>query len=199
MSLALGVALALAIAANVAVSARYRLRAREMETIPRHREPAWLRALRAAIALPPLLVLALLLLAPDAMSWARVDLPAGVRWAGVALVAALVPLNVWILRSLGANVSETVFTKQSHRLVVAGPYRLVRHPLYAAGFLMLAGIALATASWLVGALCAVAAAAIRWVVVPLEEDQLERRFGERYRDYRRRTGALAPRLRPPGA
>ena len=35
----------------------------------------------------------------------------------------------------------------------------------------------------------------RWFVIPREEANLIKVFGETYEEYRRRTGALVPRLR----
>ena len=80
------------------------------------------------------------------------------------------------------------------RLVTSGPFRLCRHPLYAAWLLgALPGLAfllrswIALGGWLLGFV--LFAAFIR-----SEERPLERRFGDAYRTYRRRTGALLPRL-----
>lgn len=99
-----------------------------------------------------------------------------------------------MVSSLGRNISETVLTKEDHELVTKGPYRWVRHPLYTAGTLLLIGAALTAANALLGALTALAAVLIRLVVVPHEEARLIETFGDAYRDYRRRTGTLLPRL-----
>ncbi len=103
-------------------------------------------------------------------------------------------LVYWVVASLGDNISETVLTKQEHELVVHGPYRWIRHPLYATGLLLLVSASLITASWFIGALTITAAAGIRWVVIPAEESALIAKFGDGYRDYMKRTGRLVPRL-----
>jgi protein-S-isoprenylcysteine O-methyltransferase Ste14 len=81
-------------------------------------------------------------------------------------------------------------------LVVTGPYRYVRNPmisgvvfiLFAESLLLLSP---AHAWWAVGFL------ATNFVLIPLmEEPQLEARFGESYREYKRHVGRLIPRLRP---
>lgn len=176
---------------NVAISARYRARARRAETIPRRAEGATLAGLRVAVALPLLLAVVTYVLAPGWLP-GSVSLPAALRRLGVALGLVAAPLNAWILATLGDNVTETVLTKRAHQLVVSGPYRWVRHPLYLAGLLMLAGIALAAANGLIAAFAAVLFVFLRWMVVPREEAELGARFGKAYDAYRSTTRALLP-------
>jgi protein-S-isoprenylcysteine O-methyltransferase Ste14 len=79
-------------------------------------------------------------------------------------------------------------------LVLAGPYLRVRNPLLAGLVLMLAGAALATASWAVGAVTvAVSAAAHAWVT-RIEEPRLRARCGAAYAEYVR----AVPRWLPGG-
>lgn len=104
------------------------------------------------------------------------------------------PSVYWVLSNLAENVSETVLTKQRHRLVTTGPYRWVRHPLYTVGIALFASIGLMAASWFILLWAAVASIAIRVVVIPREEAHLIGTFGDDYRRYRRRTGAMWPRL-----
>ena len=107
---------------------------------------------------------------------------------------ALIPLVLAAQRALGRNVSPTVITHDDHVLVTSGPYRWIRNPLYTAGAALFTGLGLVSASafLLVGAFVALALVAIR---LPSEEAELERRFGQAYRDYVRRTGRFLPRLR----
>ena len=49
-------------------------------------------------------------------------------------------------------------------------------------------------SWLVLLFALVAFVVFRFVVVPIEEGQLESKFGEAYRRYKSRTGAMLPRV-----
>jgi protein-S-isoprenylcysteine O-methyltransferase Ste14 len=50
------------------------------------------------------------------------------------------------------------------------------------------------ASWLVLLFALLAFVVFRFVVVPIEERQLELRFGDAYRQYRQVTGAMLPRV-----
>lgn len=82
------------------------------------------------------------------------------------------------------------------RLVVRGPYRFVRNPMISGVLFMLFGEALALESsahvgW------AAAFLLLNLIYIPLlEEPQLEARFGDDYRRYRRHVPRFLPRLRP---
>jgi protein-S-isoprenylcysteine O-methyltransferase Ste14 len=188
--------LAVILVVAISISGYYRKRARETGgTIARRQESGRLIALRLAFGLPLLLSLMAFLLRPGLIGWAKAPLPLWVRWGGAALGVTCIVLVVWVMRSIGANVSETVLTKEAHELVTHGPYRWVRHPLYAVGLLLLLSAALMASSWLIGALTAVAGIAIRTIVIPVEETALIEKFGDRYREYMGRTGRLIPPLR----
>lgn len=178
----------------LAVVAAYRRRALAGRRIDYSKEG---RALFLALRLGGLalgLYCLLYVVYPRILGWSFVEIHHGVRWAGAALVAALIPFAAAAQRALGRNVSPTVTTHDDHKLVTAGPYRWIRHPLYTAGATMFAGLGLLAASWFLVAGAALALLLVR-LRLPLEEAELEARFGQRYRDYARRTGRFLPRLR----
>lgn len=182
--------------AAMSTSAFHRRRARRATgTIPRSGESPLLIAGRLLVALPLFGGVATYLMNPRWMDWSSVAVPLSVRWIGVALGVLTVPAIHWVLGSLGANVSETVLTKEHHRLVTTGPYRWVRHPLYTTGIVLFLSLALIAANWFVLLWCLVAAIAIRLVVIPSEERNLVAAFGDEYRGYRRGTGVLLPGVR----
>jgi protein-S-isoprenylcysteine O-methyltransferase Ste14 len=188
--------LVLVLVLNLTISGYHRNRARSKETIPRSAESLSLRLFRVALALPALLLMLAFVIYPPWIDWSSLAIPVWSRWFGVLLGLAVAPLNVWVLRSLGKNVSETVLTKESHALVQAGPYRWVRHPLYTSGFLMFGGVSLLAANWLMAALTLCALVLFSVVVIPREEAELVAKFGDRYAAYRRQSGRLLPRLVP---
>jgi protein-S-isoprenylcysteine O-methyltransferase Ste14 len=80
--------------------------------------------------------------------------------------------------------------------VVRGPYRHVRNPMISGVLLVLLGEALVLRSRL-HLTWACTFFAINAVYIPLlEEPDLEARFGESYREYRRHVPRLVPRLTP---
>jgi protein-S-isoprenylcysteine O-methyltransferase Ste14 len=72
-------------------------------------------------------------------------------------------------------------------LVTSGPFRLTRNPLYLSLGLVLAGVAFAMNSLAVLAMLLPWAVVMRFGVIAREERYLERKFGEDYRAYCRRT------------
>ena len=180
----------------VAVSGFHRRRARARTgTIPRAREEPLLIAGRLLVSLPLFGSALVYVLNPGWMAWSSFNAPEWVRWTGVALGACVVLSVHWVLNALGSNVSETVLTKDRHELVTrAGPYRWIRHPLYTTGIALFVAVGLMAANWFVLGLASIALLAIRTVVVPREERELIARFGSGYEEYRRRTGAMAPRV-----
>jgi protein-S-isoprenylcysteine O-methyltransferase Ste14 len=141
-----------------------------------------------------LLVLAAYLIDPSSVSWLTLNLPSWLRWIGAGLGVTLVPaLLFWTFSSLGANLTDTVVTRQTHTLITHGPYRWVRHPFYGLLFLWGLSLSLLTANWLL-ALLGLAAITMLAARTQTEEAKLIERFGDEYRVYARRTGKFFPRL-----
>lgn len=179
----------------VVMSGYFRRRARaEGGAIPRTDEGRLLVVLRALVTLPLLGGILAYLVDPAWMSWAELDAPGWLRPVGAVLGIVSVLAIYWVLDSLGTNISETVLTKPDHELVRLGPYRWVRHPLYATGLCLFFGVGLMAANVALLAMVLLVALMIRYVVIPREEAALEARFGDEYRRYGERTGRLLPRL-----
>lgn len=130
---------------------------------------------------------------PEWMAWSSDSTPVWSRWAGVALLVAGAALLVWTFRSLGSNLTDTVVTRAAHTLVLHGPYRWIRHPLYSSAALVIMAVALMTANWfLLGTGIAVLSVIV--MRTRIEEDNLVARFGDAYQKYMARTGRFLPRL-----
>lgn len=122
---------------------------------------------------------------------------APVRVLGAVLIAAgLVALIQAFVRFVVEGLGTPVPVAAPDRLVVGGPYRHVRNPMYETVLAIVVGQAL-----LLGQPILLAYAAALWVVVAsfvrfYEEPTLSRRFGAQYEAYRRAVPAWWPRLRP---
>lgn len=177
------------------MSAYFRHRARKKGgVIARRKEGALALFLRVITTLPLLASIILYAVNPRWMDWSALHVPAQLRWLGVVLGIASLPLIWWVLNSIGSNISETVLTKQDHKLVEKGPYRWVRHPLYSVGLVEIFSLSLIAANWFMGLLCLIGLIVFRMVVIPREEAHLIAVFNQEYERYRARTGALIPRL-----
>lgn len=130
---------------------------------------------------------------PAWIAFAAIPLPEWLRWFGFFLSAAALPLLVWMFRSLGNNITDTVQTRQNAQLVTNGPYRWIRHPLYTFGTLFFVGLTLMSANALILLFGAVALTILA-LRTPIEEARLIETFGDEYRAYMDRTGRFVPRL-----
>jgi protein-S-isoprenylcysteine O-methyltransferase Ste14 len=84
------------------------------------------------------------------------------------------------------------------RLVVRGPYRLNRNPMYAGAWLLIAGLALFYRSGGMAVYAFVFLVIAHGFVVLYEEPTLRRMFGRQYLDYCQTTGRWWPRGRRGG-
>lgn len=140
----------------------------------------------AGVIAPPPLIYALPLLAGVGLQhfWPRAVIPAG--WAGIVgpMVTALGLVGlpaVLAFRRLGTPPEPW---RPSTALVLTGPYRFTRNPMYLGFTLIYLGISLWVNSlWPLLFLPLVLVVMVRGVIVR-EEAYLERRFGDTYRTYR---------------
>ena len=149
--------------------------------------------------------LALLLLSPWWLGWGWDGAPALGAIGGI-LVVISVAVGAWACLKMGwarllfagalfppgAGVEEN---RVPQRLVVEGPYRHVRNPLYVTDFALILGTALLCGNWFL-ILLAVLYLLQLALQLPLEERELRRRFGAPYRRYCRLVPRFVPRLRP---
>jgi protein-S-isoprenylcysteine O-methyltransferase Ste14 len=157
-------------------------------------ENRWLFRLRSAGALVFYLGLLSYLIYPPILAWAAIPAwPLALRWFGISMMALMLPMLVWMFRSLGDNITPTVKTRKEHQLVESGPYRFIRHPLYTFGFVFFLGAAFTAGNWLLFVSSAIAISAL-FARTPQEEELLVERFGKQYEDYMQRTGRYLPKL-----
>lgn len=126
------------------------------------------------------------------LDFADYALPSWVRWFGVPILVAAVWLLWQAHADLGRNWSPTLQIAEEHRLVTQGVYAHIRHPIYAA--IWLTGLAqlLMLANWVAGPACLVLYLPVYLVRVPREERMMGDHFGDEYKAYVQRTGAVIP-------
>jgi protein-S-isoprenylcysteine O-methyltransferase len=132
-------------------------------------------------------------LSPWLAPWARIAirspvvpaLAALMLWSGMAL-------RLWAILTLGRFFRTTVTVQDDHRLVTAGPYRVLRHPAYTGAIVTICGIALFMNNWLsfLGALVLVLIG--YGIRIRVEERALRERFGDAFREQRARSWAILP-------
>lgn len=114
---------------------------------------------------------------------------------GVAVLVLASALGVWsaaVMSTLGEGTPLP--SAMPNRLVIAGPYHWIRNPMAAAGIVQGAAIGLILQSWLVVAYAVVGSLVWNYVVRPLEESDLEERFGEEFLQYRDTVRCWIPQV-----
>ncbi len=120
-----------------------------------------------------------------------------VRVAGLVLGLAGAVLLVWASVLLGRFLMHEAAIREDHVLLVSGPYRLVRHPVYTGYLALLLGSGLAALNVCLFLLGPVSLLGIL-IQASSEEQVLGARFGRQYECYAERVGRLVPRFRRPG-
>ncbi len=120
----------------------------------------------------------------------KMAVPVGGVLVGWALLLAGTVLHVWTARLLGIpgiiGVPEVLDAAQKE-LVTSGPFSRVRHPTYLAHTLLFCGVFLVTGVVSVGVAAFVDFVTVNLVIIPLEEKELSKRFGEAYRAYKEKV------------
>lgn len=113
------------------------------------------------------------------------------RVIGVVLTISGVLLSIWARSHLGKNWSSHPAVKENHELITSGPYRLLRHPIYAGMLAALLGSLLCSSNpfWFYFLIVMGVTIVYR---VPVEEEIMMRTFPETYPAYKKSTSALIP-------
>ncbi|MEW8323166.1 MAG: isoprenylcysteine carboxylmethyltransferase family protein [Candidatus Thiodiazotropha taylori] len=109
------------------------------------------------------------------------------QWIGAMLSAAAIAITLWGMREFHASRNPVAPIRPVNRLMVSGPYRFTRNPLYLSLILLQLGLALFFLNGWMLLLLLPAALIVHLYVVAREEAYLLRRFGADYQTYRERV------------
>jgi protein-S-isoprenylcysteine O-methyltransferase Ste14 len=136
----------------------------------------------------------------EVASWlARRRTAIGFAAGAVALAFAQPDWETWRAGLLVALAGEGVriwaagHLEKGREVTRSGPYRLMRHPLYAGSALIAAGVAVASRSPVVAVVAALYMGSTIAAAVRTEEAELRRAFGSAYDEYR--ASRAAPMMR----
>jgi protein-S-isoprenylcysteine O-methyltransferase Ste14 len=103
---------------------------------------------------------------------------------GIALVVAAFVLPVWafvLFRREGTEIDPTSPTNR--KLVITGPFRLTRNPMYLGLVIFALGIAIWVGAWPMFLAPTAVFATTNWGHIPFEEAKMRRQFGAAYDGY----------------
>ena len=124
-----------------------------------------------------------------------IDLHINFQYAGLAVGIAAAAFAAWAMWSLGRSYGIRTDIFDGHRLVTAGPYAFVRHPMYLGIVLYHVGATLVLQSPLLLALTALVIVPYTALRISYEERPLRAVFGEHYAAYQRTVPPLLPFVR----
>ena len=115
----------------------------------------------------------------------------------VLVTLALTAFSLWLVasavRTLGKQWSLAARVVEGHQLIVEGPYRLVRHPIYSGMAGMLIATCLAVSHPLAIIVALIVFAIGTFNRIRIEEQLLTEQFGSAYAAYAAKVPAIIPR------
>jgi protein-S-isoprenylcysteine O-methyltransferase Ste14 len=119
-----------------------------------------------------------------------------VQMNAIALIAVILCVAglvfcIWARITLGRNWSGTITLKEKHELIVRGPYRFVRHPIYT-GLLAMVVATVIIVGHVAAIVGAVLVFASFWIKLSSEEEVMLKQFPDQYAAYRQRVRRLIP-------
>jgi protein-S-isoprenylcysteine O-methyltransferase Ste14 len=101
-------------------------------------------------------------------------------------------LMSWALIRLGSNYQLGGSPPRAEdKMIMEGPYKWVRHPMYTAALSISLGLACLIQSWAFFCVFCIYVVLIR-LLIPMEEDGLQEAYGEQYTAYQQKAKALVP-------
>jgi len=138
----------------------------------------------------------LITIVEDKLGIARLSFPYQVPIAVAlfVLISSLGVYSAYVMSTIGKGTPLPL--DHATRLVVVGPYKYVRNPMAVSGIGQGLAVALLLGSPLTVLYALMGSLIWQLIFRPLEEDDLERRFGEEFVRYRQAVGCWIPRLTP---
>ena len=112
-------------------------------------------------------------------------------WIGTVLCIAGLAFCIWARFTLGRNWSGVVTLKAGHELITAGPYALVRHPIYTGLLVMFVGTIIVQGH-VAGIVGLPLVFVSLWIKLRYEERVMLEKFPDEYAAYQRRVKRLIP-------
>ena len=141
-----------------------------------------------------MLVIPIIYAASTWLSFANYALPAGARWLGVVILAGGIFVFWRAHVDLGLNWSPTLEIREKHELITRGIYGVIRHPMYASQWLWVTAQPLLLQNWIAGWLNLLIFIIFYFLRVKAEEQLMIEQFGDQYRAYMHKVGAVFLKL-----
>jgi protein-S-isoprenylcysteine O-methyltransferase Ste14 len=132
--------------------------------------------------------------ATDWLDFANYTLPSWAGWLGVVLLTGAVFVFWRAHADLGLNWSPTLEIREKHELITHGIYGYIRHPMYASQWLWVFAQPLLLQNWIAGFINLLVFIPFYLLRVRAEEQLMLEQFGDQYRSYMQKVGAIIPKV-----
>jgi protein-S-isoprenylcysteine O-methyltransferase Ste14 len=123
----------------------------------------------------------------------KIDFPVWLRIVGIAISIISLFYFRWIHKTLGANWSPTLEIRKGHQLIITGPFKRIRHPMYLQIWLWSISQVLIVSNLFAGFSGIIAWSILYFIRVPKEEKMMIDYFGDEYAEYMKQTGRIFPK------
>jgi protein-S-isoprenylcysteine O-methyltransferase Ste14 len=130
----------------------------------------------------------------DYLNRYNIGLPDWARIIGIIGFAFAVFMHIWTHYALKTNWDPYVEIHKKHKLITTGPYEHIRHPMYTAFFMWSIFQGILLSNYLVLIAGVVSFDMMYLSRIKHEEDLMIEQFGNKYRQYMKRTYRLFPKF-----
>jgi len=109
------------------------------------------------------------------------------RYMGIVFIVAGIALNLVGSATLRNSQTPVDFDQIPAQLVVTGPFRYTRNPMYLGGLILLIGVAILLGSLVSFLFPVLLFLILQFLYIPVEEKEMERIFGNQYIEYKRKV------------
>lgn len=153
-------------------------------------EPLYLILLRYILGCMLLALLWVILFGNRDTAWGTTNLNDAIQIIGAIMAIAALGLLWWSHHCLKEAFSTTIETSQIDKLVMTGPYRYIRHPMYLSYFILFPGLGLLIENWLFALLGILIIVTFTVIRIKFEERALNEKFPQEYSDYTMRVNGF---------
>jgi protein-S-isoprenylcysteine O-methyltransferase Ste14 len=141
-----------------------------------------------------MLFVPILYVATKWLDFANYTLPVWANWLGVIIIVGALFVFWRSHADLGLNWSPSLEIREKHELITRGIYSVIRHPMYASQWLWVIAQPLLLQNWIAGFLNLVVFIFFYTLRVKAEEQLMLEQFGDQYRSYMQKVGAVFPKF-----
>ncbi len=112
------------------------------------------------------------------------DIVGSYHFLGILFIVFGLVINLWADSLFKKNKTTVKPDNTPSKLIINGPFRFSRHPMYLGFVLLLLGVAIILGSISSFVVPGIMFLTLEWKFIPLEEKNMEKCFGKKYLEYK---------------